>query len=299
MRVLVTGGAGFIGHHVVRRLVAEGHEVAILDNLRRGSFERPGLEAARLIEGDIRRIDECTKAVAGCEAVVHLAAQANVIGSAGAPQYAFETNVDGTWNIACAAERAGVRHFVFSSSREVYGEPASLPVAESAPYAPKNVYGATKVAGEALLRTMPKEQMAVSVLRLTNVIGTGDSERVLPNWVKAAASGEPLILFGGDQEMDFVPVELVAEAIVRLLKTGPCAEPVNIGSGRSLPLREVANRVLALAPTESRVEVVPARAIEVRRFEADTRRMEEWLGIAPPDDPLAGLGAIAAASEWR
>lgn len=295
MKILVTGGAGFIGHHLVRRLLREGHDVIVLDNLRRGSFERPALQGARLLNGDIRDSAACAAAMEGCDSVVHLAAQANVIGSADDPEYAFETNVTGTWNVACAARRAGVQHLIFASSREVYGEPPTTPVHETTRFAPKNVYGATKVACEVLLSTLLVDTLPLSVLRLANVIGSGDSGRVIPLWLRAVHEGSPLLLFGGDQEMDFVPVETVVDAILRLLNNGAATGPVNIGSGRSIPLKCVAERVLALHPAAaSHIEVLPPRSIEVRRFCADTTRMREWLNIEPPADPLARLSAIDA-----
>jgi UDP-glucose 4-epimerase len=293
MRVLVTGGAGFIGHHLAAALLRDGHGVVVLDNLKRGSFERAGLAGARLIEGDIRNAADCVAAASGCDAVVHLAAQANVMGSADDPGYAFETNVAGTWNVARASGAAGVNHLVFASSREVYGEPETLPVAETTAFAPKNVYGATKVAGEALLRSLAGD-LGVSVLRLSNVIGRGDSGRVLPLWLDAASEGRPLRLFGGEQEIDFVPVETVVEAVRRVLARGPLPGPVNIGGGRSFALAEVAERVASLFAIRPVIECVPARAIEVRRFRADITRMRDWLGIEPPDDPLAGLECFAS-----
>lgn len=293
MRVLVTGGAGFIGHHLVAALTNAGHEVVVLDNLKRGSFERPGLSGATLIERDIRSAADCAAAVRGCDAVVHLAAQANVMGSADDPAYAFETNVTGTWNVARASIAAGVEQFVFSSSREVYGEPDELPVSETAGFAPKNVYGATKVAGEALLSVLAADGFGVSVLRLSNVIGRGDSGRVLPLWLDAAREGQPLRLFGGEQEIDSVPVATVVAAVRKVLELGRLNGPVNIGGGRSFALAEVAERVAELFPTRTTIERVPARAIEVRRFRAGIQRMREQLGIEPPDDPLAGLESFA------
>jgi UDP-glucose 4-epimerase len=289
MRVLVTGGAGFIGHHLVAALLKDGQDVVVLDNLRRGSFERPGLAGAALIQGDIRCSEDCEAAARDCDAAVHLAAQANVMGSADDPGYAFETNVTGTWNVARACIAAGVRQLVFSSSREVYGEPQELPVSEATPFAPKNVYGATKVAGEALLSALAGPAFGVSVLRLSNVIGRGDSGRVLPLWLEAGREGRALQLFGGEQEIDFVPVETVVRAIRRVLEAGTVDGPVNIGGGRSFALAEVAERVASLFAARPAIERVPARAIEVRRFRADVTRMRDVLGIEPPEDPLNGL----------
>ncbi|GAB4334501.1 MAG: SDR family oxidoreductase [Dehalococcoidia bacterium] len=292
MRVLVTGGAGFIGHHLVPTLLARGHDVVVLDNFRRGRGRLPALHGACVIEGDIRDAGLCGGAVAGVDAVVHLAAQSAVISSQSDPDYTLTTNVTGTWNVVTAAREAGVGHVVFASSREVYGEPARLPVCEDAPIAPRNLYGASKAAGEALVGTLRGSGTATSVLRLANVVGTGDAERVVPLWVAAARRGEPLRVFGGRQRIDFVPVGTVVAAMVRVLEGGPVGVPVNIGSGTETSLCALADRVRAETGSDAPIEVLPPRSVEVTRFRADVTRMRELLGIEPPCDPLAGLATF-------
>ena len=293
MQVTVTGGAGFIGHHLVRELLGRGYEVVVLDNLRRGSFERPAMDAATCLQGDIRDLDDCRKALAGSDAVVHLAAQSNVMGSQHDPSYTYETNVTGTWNIARAASECGLRQFVFASSREVYGEAAVLPVREDAPLAPHNLYGASKVAGEMLLQSLPWPTPEVAILRLGNVIGPGDAGRVTPLWLEAARERRPLILFGGEQILDFVPVSLVCNAFLRVLDSGAAIKPVNVASGRATTLRELSSRIRALYPQHApAVDVRPARAVEVTRFVADVNRMREVLGLEPPADPLSILAEM-------
>lgn len=293
MRILVTGGAGFIGHHLVGSLVEAGYEVRVMDNLHRGSFERPKLIGAELVRADVRDPSECVRAVAGCDAVVHLAAQSNVVGSETSPQYTFETNVGGTWNIARACAESEVRTLVFASSREVYGDPATLPVREVASLSPKNLYGASKVAGEALLSGGSAGTTSVRVLRLANVIGPGDSGRVLPNWLAAARHDQPLTVFGGDQVLDFVPMEVVVRAIRKAIGLGEWDGPVNVGSGRGVRLLDLANSIVRLYPDSTGgIDRMPARPVEVTRFVADVGRMRERLGIEPPTDPLACLPGV-------
>lgn len=295
MNVVVTGGAGFIGHHLVAALLQREHDVTVLDNLVRGDAAR--ICGARFIDGDIRDFAACEHAFAGADAVVHLAAQSNVMGSQSDPSTTFETNVTGTWNVAMAATAAGARHLLFASSREVYGEPSTLPVGEDAPFAPRNLYGASKVSGECLLSTLPGDAPPVSILRLGNVIGPGDSGRVVPLWLRAAASGDPLILYGGQQVLDFVPVGLVCEAFTRVIERGPIAAPMNVASGEGITLVALARRIQALfSATEPAVDIRPAREVEVTRFAADVSRMRTMLGIEPPADPLAILAEIAAAA---
>ena len=291
MRVTVTGGAGFVGHHLVRALVERGDEVVVLDSARRFGFDRPGLDGAERVQADIRNLLACRSAFEGSEAVVHLAAQSNVMGSHEDPDYCFSTNVLGTWNVLEGARAAAVRHLVFSSSREVYGDPPALPVREDAPLRAKNAYGASKVAGEALLAARPAGSPDVSVLRLANVIGSGDRGRVVPLWVTAARAGQPLVIFGGAQEIDFVPVGTVVGCVLRLLERGPVEGAINVGGGRRTSLPALAERIRAAVGSSSPIEVHPPRGPEVTAFEADVTRMRSLLGVEPPEDPLADLAA--------
>lgn len=292
MRVLVTGGAGFIGHHLVGRLIREGHEVVVLDNLRRGSFERPELSGAILRPGDVRDEDDCIHAARDCELIFHLAAQSNVMGSESDPDYTFRTNVAGTWNVLQAARAACVRRIVFASSREVYGDQQLLPVAENRPLVARNLYGASKIAGEAILRSNSCRGTDVSVLRFANVIGPGDSGRVVPRWLNAALAGRPLVVYGGEQIMDFVPAGVAVEALLRASEAGCPVGPINVGSGTATPLLDLASRILEIARSESRLEILPGRDAEVTRFVADVGRMRNELGIDPPADPLESLSEI-------
>jgi nucleoside-diphosphate-sugar epimerase len=288
-RIAVTGGAGFIGGHLVAALLQDGYAVSVLDTGRSRTEPPAALVAATVVRGDIRDAERCRAAFAGCDAVVHLAAQSTVMGSEQDPEACFATNVLGSWCVMEAARAAGARHVVFASSREVYGEPASLPVAEDAPLRARNAYGASKIAGEALLTARADAQLGVSILRLANVIGAGDRGRVVPRWIDAARAGEPLVLYGGEQQMDFVPVDTVVTAFQRTLGRGPLDGPVNVGSGRTTTLHELARRIVAAFPSSSTVTVHPPRGPEVTRYCADLTRMRRVLGIDPPADPLAHL----------
>jgi UDP-glucose 4-epimerase len=308
MRVLITGGAGFIGSHLVDRLLAgqrTGHEpafdIVVLDNLRRGSLTHlePHLSAGRIrfVEGDIR--DEATlrEAMRGVEVVIHLAAQSNVIGSEQDRDYAFTTNVVGTYTTLKAAEAAGVRRVIFSSSREIYGEPATLPVREDAPLAPKNAYGASKVAGEMYLRiAQARNALETVIFRLANVYGPRDSERVIPLWLDRAQRGEELLLYGGDQLIDFVWVGDVVEALAKATLADSqmiAGQTINIGTGIGTPLVEVARRILTLSKSPGGMRTLPAREVEVRRYVADPSLLKAVLGMAP-EPPLTHLPEMLA-----
>ena len=292
MSALVTGGAGFIGSHLVRALLAAGEPVTVLDNMRRGNPARLPREV-RLLEGDIRDPATVAAAIEGCDVVYHLAAQSNVLGAVSDIDYSFTTNVVGTYTLLAAAHAGGVGRVVFTSSREVYGEPASLPVEEEAPLLPKNAYGASKLAGELYCRVFSQNHgLDVSVLRLANVYGPGDSDRVIPLWLERARTGEDLLLYGGEQILDLVPVALVVEALRRAARTPLGDRPINVGSGQGTTLRALAGRIQALPGVRSGLTVLPARQIEVTRFVAKVARMDEWLGLTAPTDPLEGLLAL-------
>ena len=297
-RVVVTGGAGFIGGHLVDRLVERGDEVVVIDNLKRGRRERlePHLRRgrARLAEDDIRRFDALAAVLPGCDVVYHLAAQSNVMGAVQDPDYSVTTNVLGTFNVLRAAAEARVRRVVFASSREVYGEPRTLPATEDHPLLAKNHYGASKVAAEAYCRTFAATGgLKVEVVRFTNVYGPGDSDRVIPLWLAAAQQGRDLEVYGGQQLIDFLWVGTAVDALVFAADRGLPA-PVNVGSGVGTKIVDLAERVLHVTGSKSKIVVTAPREIEVAKFVADTTRMRS-LGLLPETDPLQHLPEIVAA----
>lgn len=297
MRVLVTGGAGFLGSHLVDALVERGDDVVVLDNLRRGSLKHleGHLSAGRaaMLTGDVRDYEVVLRATDGVEAVFHLAAQSNVMGAMQDPDYSLTTNVVGTFNVLKAASMARARRVVFSSSREVYGEPESLPVAEAAPILPKSLYGASKVAGEAYCRAWRRAGgPECQVLRFANLYGPRDRDRVIPLWIARARAGDPLQMYGGEQMLDFL---WVGHAVSALLAAARCPEegPINVGSGTGTRLSDLAQRILQLTGGRSTLQLLPAREVEVVRFVAEISRMRRILAVEPEEDPLASLRALA------
>jgi len=297
-KVLVTGGAGFIGGHLVERLVGEGNEVVVFDNLKRSSrakleaLERLG--AVEGVVGDIRDFDALSRAVRGCNAVYHLAAQSNVMGAVDDPDYSITTNVLGTFNVLRGAAEQGIPRVVFTSSREVYGDPKTLPVSESHHLDAKNPYGASKVAGEAYCRTFAVTHgLRVQIVRLANVYGAGDSGRVIPLWLTAAHQGSDIQIYGGKQVIDFLWVGTAVEAILYAGRT-ELPGPVNIGSGVGTSILDLAERVLRVTGAKSRIVTTQAREVEVAKFVADVRLMRS-LGLTPDPDPLQHLPALVEA----
>jgi UDP-glucose 4-epimerase len=297
-KVLITGGAGFIGAHLVERLLARGDEVVVLDNMKRASRDKLAEHVrrgrVRVVEDDIRHFGAVAEVVRGCETVFHLAAQSNVMGSVDDPDYSITTNVLGTFNVLRASAEAGIRRLIFTSSREVYGDPTTLPVAEDHPLVGKNAYGASKVAGEAYCRSFAATHgLTVQVVRLANVYGPGDSGRVIPLWLTAAQEGRDLQVYGGEQVIDFLWVGTAVDALLFAAERG-LPGPVNIGSGKGTRILELAERVLQATGSKSSVVRTPARSVEVAKFVADVRLMQS-LGLTPEADPLQHLAEMVAA----
>jgi UDP-glucose 4-epimerase len=295
MKILVTGGAGFIGSHLVDRLVKDrAGDVVVLDNFCRGRVEHleRSLDQVQIVKGDIRHRTLLSQWMAGVDLVYHLAAQSNVLDAVQDPDYTFETNVVGTYEVLRAASRAGVKRVIFSSSREVYGEPASLPVPETAPIAPNNAYGASKAAAEMSCRSFSGRGIDVVILRLANVYGTRDKGRVIPLFSRKALTRETLTVFGRGKILDFLWIDDLIDALCRASR-GPCPNtPVNLGSGQGTSLVALAERISSLTGSSAAVQVADLRPCEVSRFVADVTIAQRLFGLHCPADPIEFLPLI-------
>ncbi len=292
MRILVTGGAGFIGSHLVDRLMREDVQVVVLDNLFRG--RRKNLETHNndekfsFIKGDIRDYYICEKAVAGCDYVYHLAAQSNVMGAVTDLDYSFETNVIGTYNVLKASQKSGVKRVVFSSSRESYGEAIEIPVKEDHPLNSKNSYGASKVAGEKYCQVFASMyDMEVAIFRFANVYGTRDFDRVIPIFLENVRKGKAVNIFGGKQVIDFISIEVIVDALMAARDNASVIKaPVNVGSGKGTTLFELANRIKEITSIDFDINILPSRSVEVVKFIASIERFKKIFNITIPEDPL-------------
>ena len=295
MKVLVTGGAGFIGSHLVDRLIqTNAGQVTVLDNFSRGREEHLALSRNKIeiVRGDIRDRKLLQSVMKGVDLVFHLAAQANVLGAVRDLDYSFETNVAGTYEVLRAAQAAGTKRVIFSSSREVYGEPTSLPVPETAPTAPKNAYGVSKATGEMYCRLFEDRGMEVVIFRLANVYGIRDRERVIPLFVEQSFAGKSLTVFGQDKILDFLWIEDLLDVLCEA-STCPCPEgAVNVGSGKGVTLVDLAERIYALTGNSSVVQVTNERAPEVGRYVADVGLARKLYDLHCPNDPIEHLPAV-------
>ena len=297
-KVVVTGGAGFIGSHLVDRLLATGHsQVLVFDNLHRGRLSNLTQwrddHRLQFIQGDLRDATAVRDALQHASRVFHLAAQSTVMGGVRDPDFSFASNVGGTFNVLRACADAGVERLIFSSSCEVYGEPIELPVDEDAPLLAINSYGASKIAGELFCRSFRREfGVQSAILRFANVYGPRDSGRVIPRWVECALNGNDLEVYGGKQVIDFVWIGAVVDALMAAARVDGPLRPINVGSGTGTRIVDLARRICRLAVARSHVRLLPARPVEVTRFIANVERMRSVFGLEPPLDALAYLSNV-------
>lgn len=203
-------------------------------------------EQVTLLTDDILDYGAVLRAAEGSDLVFHLAAQPNVMGAVRDPDYSFATNVVGTFNVPKTAAYAGMRRVVFASSCEVYGEPESAPMPEDAPLAPKGLYGASKMAGEAYCRAWGSgEQLECQILRFANIYGKRDRERVIPYGWSRLQPENPCSSYGGDQILDFIEVRHCVGALLAATE-GAVHGPITVGSGTGTRLPDLAERIIQL-----------------------------------------------------
>jgi len=252
MDVLVTGGAGFIGSHLVDRLVKVGLSVKVIDNLSSGRLENlsqhRGNPRVEVITGDLKRIEDALKAVDGVNAVFHFAANPEVRVSTTNPEIHFNENVVATFNLLEAMRKRDVRELVFASSSSVYGEPERIPVGEEAPIQPVSVYGASKAACENLIHAYVKLYgMKAVILRYANVVGPRLRHGViwdLANKLKKNPN-ELEILGDGKQTRSYIYIDDAVEAtMIAWRKTSDDYSVYNVGSEDWITVDEVADQVI-------------------------------------------------------
>jgi UDP-glucose 4-epimerase len=298
MHALVTGGGGFIGHHLVRRLLGDGHEVRTLDNFSTGRRERlEGLEVS-LVEGDLRSYERAHAAVRGTDVVFHLGALPSVPRSVQDPLTTGAVNVEGTLNVLLAARDEEVRRVVFASSSSVYGANPVLPKNEADQPLPVSPYGVSKLSAEHYCRAFTTVYGLETVsLRLFNVFGPGQDPlsqyaAVVPKFIAALGSGSRPIVYGdGNQTRDFTYVDDVVEAFTLAISAPAAAgEVINVCAGRETSLLALLAILSELLGTQADPLFESARAGEVQASHGDRSKAAALLEWKPRWTLPAGLG---------
>ena len=296
--VLVTGGAGFIGLHVVPMLLEKGYDVRIFDNMFRGDREAVN-ELAKtgrvtLVDQDVRYGGALHAAMAGCDSVIHLAA-VSINKSVADPYESMDINTIGTHNVLAAAADHKVRRVVFASSASVYGDPDELPMHEDSKLKPQTPYCISKRTGEDLCAYYERRAgLSWIALRFFNVYGEGQKTTayytsVINHFVNRLKNGEPPVIDGeGKQSMDFIHVHDIAQSVVMALEAEQDNVVVNVGTGIDTSIADLAHILIDAVGVDVEPIFNPRKVLVSRRA-ADTTRAKEVLGFEPTIDVRTGM----------
>jgi UDP-glucose 4-epimerase len=293
MSILVTGGCGFIGARLVARLLDEGAELRVLDDLSRGRADNlpSGVE---LVRGDIRDADAVAGALAGVDTVIHLAAYGSVIESIADPLTNFDINARGTLVLLRGCVDAGVERFVLASTGGALIGNAEPPVDESNLPWPISPYGASKLCGEAYLHAFAGAYgLRTAALRFANVYGPYSDHKkgAVTTFIKNALLGEPIVIYGdGSASRDFLFVDDLCSAIRAAVAADLADEVIHVASERETTVSELAELILRLAGSEDlEIEYLPARRGEVARNFATAEKARRILEFAPAETLESGM----------
>jgi nucleoside-diphosphate-sugar epimerase len=301
MRYLVTGGAGFIGSHLVERLVREGADVTVLDDLSTGRREnlRAVRERIRFIRGSVARLDVCRRAMQGVDYVLHHAALTSVPQSTRTPVVAHQINATGTVHVLLAAQEAGVRRVVFAGSTAAYGDAAEQPTHEGLLPQPLSNYAASKLAGEAYCQAWwHTHALETVVLRYFNIFGPRQNLNsqygaVVPLFIAAALRGDPPMIYGdGGQTRDFTFVTNVVDANLLACHAPTAAvagKAFNIGCGTPTSINDLWRHIAELVGVTTEPLYDSARPGDVRHSYASIARAREHLAYFPGAELADGL----------
>jgi len=305
VKVLVTGGAGFIGHHLVQGLLARGDEVRIIDDLSTGDAARLalGTDDLDLTVASVLDADALDRAIAGCAVVFHHAAIASVARSIDEPRLVDDVNVGGTIEVMAAAARHGVRRVVFAGSSAVYGIPDELPCREATAIAPVSPYGIGKAAAERYIHVLGRlHGIETVVLRYFNVFGPGQDPAseyaaVVPRFVEATLAGRRSTIHGdGRTTRDFIYVDDVVHAnLLAADLAGISGTTCNVASGRRVDLLTLLSAIGSAVGVRVEPTFGPSRPGDIRDSEADISEARRILRFEPA---VAFDDGIARTVEW-
>jgi len=290
-KILVTGGAGFIGSHIVEELIKRGETVRVLDNFSTGNREniKHLKDKVELIEGDIRDFWTVVDAVKGIDFIIHQAALPSVQRSINNPLTSNEVNVNGTLNLLEAAKGYRVKRFIYASSSSVYGDTPTLPKREDMPSKPLSPYAITKLAGEEYCQTFSKLYGLPTVcLRYFNVFGTRQDptsqySAVIPKFIELLLDKKTPVIYGdGEQSRDFTFVRNVVEANLLACQSDISGGGViNIACGQSFSLNQLVSLLNQIIGTNIKPEYGQAKPGDVKHSLADISKAKKLLGYKP------------------
>ena len=299
MKVLVTGGGGFIGSHIVDRVLADGHSVRVLDNFATGSRENllDVLDDIELVEGDIQSYERVHNAVSGCDVVLHQGALPSVPRSVQDPLTSNATNVTGTLNVLLAARDSGVQRVVYASSSSIYGANPELPKHEGLLPQPISPYAVAKLAGEGFCRSFHEVfGLETVALRYFNVFGPRQDPlsqyaAVVPNFITALMNGAQPVVYGdGEQSRDFTYVGNVVEGnLLAMGAEGVAGKTYNVAAGERTTLNELLGYIGSLVGREPDARYEAPRLGDVKHSQADVSAAKRDLGYEPSVSVQEGL----------
>ncbi len=296
-QTVVTGGAGFIGSHLVERLIRDGHEVKVLDNFATGRMENlehiQGHERLHIEQGDVTDRQRVESVMEGANWVFHLAALADIVPSIVKPMDYYQSNVEGTATVVEAARQVGVQRFLYAASSSCYGIPDAFPTSESADIRPQYPYALTKNLGEQLVLHWAQVYGLPAIsLRLFNVYGprtrtSGTYGAVFGVFLAQKLASKPFTVVGdGTQTRDFTFVTDVVDAFVKAAESNVQGEIFNVGSGDTYSI----NHLVALL--DGAVEHMPKRPGEPDCTFADTKKIQEVIGWSPAVSFQEGINVM-------
>lgn len=302
MKILITGGAGFIGSHLCEKYTLEGHSIICLDNFSSGNLTNIRhlltCKNFKLVNGDIRDFDLLEKIMSGVDIIFHLAAQIHVDRSIVEPKLTYEVNALGTHNILEAARIYDIKRVIYASTSEVYGSAQYVPMDEAHPLDAPHPYGASKIAADRMCYAfIHTYNMDISIIRMFNAFGPKQKDSgyggVISLFVKRVLGGVPPIIYGnGQQTRDYNYIKDVVNAYdIVMNHNKPIREPVNFGSGHEVKIIDLANQIIKLCGKERQIQPVHVepRPGEVQRLLANYSKAETILGWRPKYSLEGGL----------